>query len=127
MAGNGGGRSGSGGVGDPAGASGDGRGAGVELIPDGHHVVIRGRRWRATDPELPPEVADRLRHELMSARRAVGAALRAADADAERAARARVHAAKTGLGERGIPWWTQSPADRRARWESALSSRPDPG
>lgn len=92
----------------------------TERTEDGHFVVIDGRRWRAEDPHLPPEVADRLRHELMSARRAVGAALKADDAQAERAARARVQRAKVGLGERGTPWWEQSPAERRARWETAL-------
>jgi uncharacterized protein len=92
----------------------------VETTPDGHHVVIDGRRWRATDPAIPAEVADRLRHELMSARRAVAAAHRADDPAAERAARDRVHRAKVGLGERGTPWWEQSPEQRRARWEAAL-------
>jgi hypothetical protein len=81
-------------------------------------VIIKGRRWRATDPDLPPEVAQLLRHELMSARRAVGAALRIDDADAERAARDRVQRAKVALGERGTPWWEQSAAERRERWES---------
>lgn len=95
-----------------------------ELTDDGRYVVIRGRRWRATDPELPADVADTLRHELMSARRAVGAALRADDADAERAARARVQNAKVGLGERGTPWWDQSPTDRETRWNAALAAIP---
>ena len=56
----------------------------------------------------------------MAARRAVGAALRASDAGAERAARDRVQRAKTALGERGTPWWEQSPDERRARWEQGL-------
>lgn len=94
----------------------------MERTPDGHRVVIDGRRWRATDPMLPAEVADRLRHELMSARRAVGVALRAGDRDAERAARARVQQAKVGLGERGVPWWEQDAEARRARWETALAA-----
>jgi hypothetical protein len=89
----------------------------VESTPDGHHVIIKGRRWRATDPELPPEVSEVLRRELMSARRAVGAALRAGDPDAERAARDRVQQAKVALGERGTPWWEQSMTERRQRWE----------
>ena len=88
-----------------------------EHTPDGHHVVINGRKWRATDPELPPEVDEVLRKELMSARRAVGQALKAEDAKAERAARDRVQRAKVALGERGTPWWEQSSADREARWE----------
>ncbi|NHC15731.1 hypothetical protein [Motilibacter deserti] len=90
----------------------------AERTPDGRYVVIDGRRWRATDPLLPEDVAARLRSELMSARRAVGQALRARDAAAERAARDRVHAAKVALGERGTPWWEQSEDERRARWEA---------
>jgi uncharacterized protein len=58
------------------------------------YVVIDGRRWRSTDPTLPPDRRQALVDELMSARRAVGAAKRADDAGAERAARSRVHAAK---------------------------------
>ena len=91
--------------------------AGPERTPDGHHVLINGRKWRATDPELPDEVAAILRKELMSARRAVGQALKAPDPAAERAARDRVQQAKVALGERGTPWWEQSDAERRARWE----------
>lgn len=93
----------------------------VDRTADGRYIVVRGRRWRATDPDLPTEVADVLRRELMSARRAVGAALKADDPVAERAARDRVQRAKVGLGERGEPWWEQPPATRRERWETALS------
>lgn len=92
----------------------------VEHTDDGHFVVIDGRRWRATDPAVPEDVAARLRTKLMAARRAVGVALRAHDADAEREARAAVHRAKTALGERGTPWWEQSPAEREARWTAGL-------
>ncbi|WET80992.1 hypothetical protein P3102_07085 [Amycolatopsis sp. QT-25] len=91
-----------------------------ERTPDGHFVVIDGRRWRATDPEIPEEAAARLRGLLMRARRDVGAALRAQDSEAEREARARVHAAKVALGERGTPWWEQDHAERRQRWEHGL-------
>jgi hypothetical protein len=89
----------------------------VERTEDGRYVVLDGRRWRATDPSIPEDVAARLRKELMSARRAVGAALKAQDPVAERTARAAVHAAKTALGERGTPWWEQTPEQRQARWE----------
>ena len=92
----------------------------MEHTDDGHFVVIDGRRWRATDPAVPEDVAAELRRSLMSARRAVGAALKAHDEDAERAARARVHVAKTALGERGTPWWEQSPDEREARWQAGL-------
>ena len=76
-----------------------------EHTPDGHYVIIDGRRWRATDPSIPEEKRQELVNELMSARRAVGAAKRAGDEKAVRAARARVHAAKVALGERGPKWW----------------------
>jgi hypothetical protein len=92
----------------------------VERTPDGRYVVLDGRRWRATDPELPEQVAAQLRSQLMSARRAVGAALRAEDRVAERAARDRVQRAKTALGERGTPWWEQTSDERLARWEAGL-------
>ena len=36
-----------------------------------------------------------------------------------------VHAVKIALGERGIPWWTQSEEDRRARWNAEVPS-PEP-
>ena len=76
-----------------------------ERTLDGHHVVIDGRRWRASDPRIPEERRQELVAELMSARRAVGAAKRSGDAAAERVARDRVHAAKVALGERGPRWW----------------------
>ncbi|MFF1698150.1 hypothetical protein ACFVXC_31785 [Streptomyces sp. NPDC058257] len=85
---------------------------------DGHFVIIKGRRWRATDPRLPHEVEERLTHHLMSARRAVAAA--GDDEDARKAARARVQLAKTGLGERGTAWWEQTLAERRRRWDDCL-------
>ncbi len=79
-----------------------------EKTPDGRYVIIDGRRWRATDPSLPEERRKELVAELMSARRAVGAAKREEDPEAEKAARARVHAAKVALGERGEPWWERN-------------------
>ena len=93
------------------------------LTPDGHFVVINGRRWRATDPLIPEEVAAQLRKQLMAARRDVGAALKAQDPGAERAARDRVQSAKVALGERGTPWWEQSDDERRARWQSSGDAR----
>jgi hypothetical protein len=87
---------------------------------DGHFVIISGRRWRATDPTIPDETAAVLRRALMAARRDVGAALRAGEDTAP--ARARVHAAKVALGERGTPWWEQTPEERRQRWELGLET-----
>lgn len=85
----------------------------MERTEDGRWVVIDGRRWRATDPAIPEDVAAQLRKELMSARRAVRDA---PDEAAERSARDRVQAAKVALGERGTPWWEQTTAEREARW-----------
>lgn len=98
----------------------------MERTPDGRYVVIDGRRWRATDPELPEDVAALLRRQLMSARRAVGVALKAQDPVAERAARDRVQRAKTALGERGTPWWEQTSEQRRARWEAGIEPGASP-
>jgi hypothetical protein len=72
---------------------------------DGHHVLIDGRRWRATDPSIPDAFRHELVNGLMSARRDVGAARRAGHTAAESAARTRVQDAKVALGERGEPWW----------------------
>ena len=85
------------------------------ITPDGRYLVVRGRLWRRADPALPEAERTRLVTELMDARRAVAGARRADDAPAERAARARVHAAKVALGERGPVWWSDgAPAlDRR--------------
>ncbi|GAA2779524.1 hypothetical protein GCM10010521_68330 [Streptomyces rameus] len=93
-----------------------------ERTPDGHFVVVDGRKWRATDPAVPEEAAARLRRHLMSARRAVRSATAAGDAEAERSARVRVHHAKVALGERGTPWWEQSEDRRRRRWEDGLAA-----
>ncbi|GGV28540.1 hypothetical protein [Streptomyces longisporoflavus] len=90
----------------------------MQYTDDGHFVVIKGRRWRATDPRLPAGVEERLTRHLMSARRAVAAA--GDDEAARKAARARVQLAKTGLGERGTPWWEQTLAERRRRWNDCL-------
>ncbi len=78
-----------------------------------HHVVIDGRRWRATDPSIPDGLRGELVAELMSARRAVGVATRAGDDPATSAARARVQDAKVALGERGHPWWEPAPVEAR--------------
>jgi hypothetical protein len=67
--------------------------------PDGHHIVVGDRRWRATDPGIPEKLRAELVAELMAARRLVRT-----DPDA---ARPRVQDAKVALGERGAPWWDQ--------------------
>jgi hypothetical protein len=80
----------------------------AEVVDGGRYVLIDGRRWRATDPSIPEEERQRLVNELMKARRDVGSALRAGDADAEREARGRVNRAKVALGERGAKWWEKN-------------------
>ena len=72
---------------------------------------MRGRLWRASNPNLPEAERQRWVDALMDARRAVGAAMRAGDAAAEKAARARVHEAKLALGERGPVWWDDGAPD----------------
>ena len=72
---------------------------------------MRGRLWRASNPNLSEAERAKLVDRLMDARRAVGAALKAGDRTAEKAARADVHAAKVALGERGPVWWSDGAPD----------------
>lgn len=88
---------------------------------------VNGRRWRRTDPHIPEALRQALVNELMSARRAVGAATNEV---ARRAARRRVHDAKVALGERGRAWWlastaTQSMPRIEAALRALLRSRPE--
>jgi hypothetical protein len=83
--------------------------------PDGRYFVVRGRLWRRSNPALADDERARLVLDLMTARRAVRDALRASDRDAERAARAAVHAAKVALGERGPVWWADGAPDLTRR------------
>ncbi len=77
--------------------------------PDGRYFVVRGRLWRLSNPALPPAERERLVQELMAAHSAVRKAM--GNADALRAARSSVDAAKRALGERGPPWWTDGAPD----------------
>lgn len=87
-----------------------------ELTDDGHHLVVDGRRWRATDPHIPQERRAELTRILMAWRRDVR---RTKGTDEESTSRAGVQAAKVALGERGTPpWWEQSDDERRTRWEA---------
>jgi hypothetical protein len=89
---------------------------------DGHYVVIDGRRWRATDPDIPEDRRAELTRILMAWRREVR---RTRGTDEESTSRAGVHAAKVALGERGTPpWWEQTNAQRRTRWSADV---PEPG
>ncbi len=85
------------------------------VTPDGRYLVVRGRLWRRANPALAPDARESLVRALMDARRAVARALRAEDPVALRAARARVDAAKVGLGERGPVWWADGAPDLNRR------------
>ncbi len=85
--------------------------AAAPVTPDGRYLVVRGRLWRRSNPALAPEARDALVRALMHARRGVRDARAGDDADALRAARAAVQAAKVGLGERGPVWWDDGAPD----------------
>lgn len=87
---------------------------------DERWMVIGGRRWRRTDPCLPPEVVEALTSHLGRGRSGVGAAKRRDDEDAVTRARRRVDLAKHGLGERGPRWWDEDETARVARAHDAL-------
>ena len=86
----------------------------TERTDDGRYILVGGRRWRAADPMIPAGRAAELRSALMAWRREVKAVR---GTEAESAARAGVQAAKVALGERGQPWWEQTAAQRKKRWE----------
>lgn len=95
---------------------------GPERTADGRHIVVDGRRWRATDPELPGELAAALRRELRRARSAIG---RSREAEETARLRGRVQVAKEGLGERGTPWWELPVQQRIARAKDRLRELTD--
>lgn len=39
-----------------------------ERTDDGHYIIVNGRKWRATDPNIPPNLESELVAELMNAR-----------------------------------------------------------
>jgi hypothetical protein len=81
------------------------------ITPDGRYLVVKGKLWRCSNPALEPEERSRLVKELMTARRAVKAALQSQDPIALKLARQSVDQAKVALGERGPVWWTDSAPD----------------
>ncbi|WP_202879557.1 2-polyprenylphenol hydroxylase [Serinicoccus kebangsaanensis] len=94
---------------------------GVEVPEeDERWLVVRGRRWRRQDPDLPDDVARRLRSHLGRGRAAVRSRRR--EGQDPSPARRRVDLAKHGLGERGTPWWEQDADQRRVRWQEALAA-----
>jgi hypothetical protein len=91
-------------------------------MPEAHYLVIDGRRWRKSDPNIPEKLRSELVHALMAARHGVLAAQRAADKQAEKRARAHVQDAKLALGERGEPYW-QAPSEAGQRKRAAAAIR----
>jgi hypothetical protein len=94
-----------------------------EKTDDGRYVVIKGRRWRATDPAIPEDRRVELTRTLMAWRREVR---RTKGTAGEAAARAGVQAAKVALGERGSPpWWEQTESERQRRWQAHVDEPGD--
>ena len=90
----------------------------VTKTEDGRYIVVKGRRWRTSDPSIPDGLRVELVSELMAARRAVRSAK---SADTTAAARHRVHDAKVALGERGRAWWESlDEAAQRTRIAAAM-------
>jgi len=89
----------------------DDTGVGPLQTPDGRYIIVRGRLWRAANPNLSVEEREALVRALMAARRAVRAAQVDGDTAGLSAARAAVDAAKTALGERGPVWWQDGAED----------------
>lgn len=81
------------------------------VTPDGRYFVVRGRLWRTSNPDLSVAEREGLVRDLMTARRAVAAAKRTGNQDAEAQAHADVDAAKIALGERGPVWWDDGAPD----------------
>lgn len=81
------------------------------LTPDSRYLIVRGRLWRAANPQLDEAVRAGYVSELMRARREVHAGTRADDPARTAAARRAVDAAKKALGERGPVWWTDGARD----------------
>jgi hypothetical protein len=81
------------------------------ITPDGRYIVVRGRLWRASNPNLSDTKRNALVHDLAAARREVKAALRHPNPERLATARTAVNLAKIALGERGPPWWTDGAKD----------------
>jgi hypothetical protein len=83
--------------------------------PDGRYFVVNERLWRCSNPALDEGERQLRVNELMAARRAVKEAKASASSTQLTAARARVNAAKVGLGERGPVWWNDGAPDFNRR------------
>lgn len=83
-----------------------------ECTDDGRYIIVKGQKWRATDPHIPERLRSELVKELMTARRLVKT--RGDDV------RFRVQDAKVALGERGEPWWEPTEAGQKDRLAAAI-------
>lgn len=83
-----------------------------EKTEDGRYIIVKGRKWRATDPNIPEKLEKELVKELMNARRLVKS-----EGDA---ARFRVQDAKVALGERGEKWWEPTEEGQRHRLAATM-------
>ena len=81
------------------------------MTPDGRYIVVNGRLWRSSNPNLSESRRATLTKELMAARRGVAKALKAKDKRLLKQARAAVGSAKVSLGERGRVWWSDGAPD----------------
>lgn len=79
------------------------------FTPDGRYLIVRGRLWRAANPDLAESDRKNFVAELMDARRAIKQYRN--DSAALAKARRRVHLAKVALGERGPVWWSDGAPD----------------
>lgn len=93
---------------------------------DDRWLIVKGRRWRRTDPKLEPEVVDELKSHLGAARNAVRRAKKSGSRTDLEDARRSVGLAKHGLGERGDYWWEMDLVQRRERAEAALQKLRSP-
>lgn len=92
----------------------------IERTPDGHYIIVKGRKWRATDPAIPEAEFEELKHFLALGRSGSRKSKTKSEDDIK-AAREYTGLAKLGLGERGQPvWWEDSTEGRQKRWTEAL-------
>ena len=98
--------------------------------PDCRYLVVRGRLWRKSNPQLAPDDRDVLVQNLMNARRMLVGQHSAND---RAAARRDVDEAKRALGERGPVWWTDGAPDynrkmaKNTPYAAWFASRPSDG
>ena len=72
------------------------------VTPDGRYIVVRGRLWRRSNPNLSPEQRQVLVAALMDARRAVRAALKGQDRGAWRRRANRSRRPRWALASAGL-------------------------